>query len=196
MRRVFLLLGPLLALLAWQFPLGSQSDVDAGTALRLDVPELAQRAELVLEGRVQSATALVGASGLIETEYRIHVQRTFEGEHQDSRDVRLPGGVLPNGNGLMLPGMPTLWPGEDVILFLTGPSSSGVRMPVGLSQGKFRVETNLSGQKQVSRRHGSLSVVDPDTGMLIESKGNEVFGYAAIIAEIHAGLSGAPGESR
>ncbi len=193
MRRALLLLGPLLGLAAVLFPGGSTTDVDAGTAIRLDIPELAQHADLVFEGRVQSATPLVGASGLIETEYLLEVERTFEGEDQNTRTVRLPGGVLANGNGMILPGMPTVQVGEDVILFLTEPSASGVRMPVGLSQGKFRVETSLGGQKQVTRRHGSLSMVDPDTGGVMESSGSEIFNYAAVIAEIHAAVSGSNG---
>lgn len=186
MRRVLLLVGSLLGLCALLSPRTAPTEVDAGTAIRLDIPGLVQRAELVIEGRVLSQAVHLGAGGLIDTEFEIDVMRTFVGEDLRTRSIRLPGGVLPNGNGLMLPGMPVLSTGEDVLLFLTLPSSSGVRLPVGLSQGKFRVETNLAGQKQVSRSHGALTVLDPNSGALHESIGAELFDYAEVIAEIHA----------
>ncbi len=126
---------------------------------------------------------------MIETEYLLDVDRTFEGTDQLTQTVRLPGVVLPTGTGLLLPGMPSLVPGEDVILFLTEASDSGLRMPVGLAQGKLRVETTLSGQKQLSRRQGELSMVDPDTGQMLECGGHEIFDYAATVARIHAAVA-------
>lgn len=179
----------MLGLAAVLFRGGSQTDVDAGTALRLDIPGLVEHAALVFEGRVRQVTSLVGSAGLIETEYVLDVQRTFEGQEQATRSFRLPGGVLPTGDGMILPGMPSMVVGEDVILFLTGESGSGIRMPVGLAQGKFRVETNLAGQKQLSRRQGSLSMVDGESGVVFDAPGADVFDYAQTIAEIHAAAS-------
>jgi hypothetical protein len=189
MRRTSLLLGSVLGLCAALFPRSSPSGVDAGTAVRLGISELVQNADLVFEGRVRTTRVLVAINGLIETEYLLDVSRTFEGVDRPTRIVRLPGGVLPNGDGLILPGMPRVVEGEDVLLFLTGSSGSGVRMPVGLAQGKFRVETSLAGEKSLSRRQGALTVVDPTTGILNEQVGSEVFDYAEVVAEIHAAVA-------
>jgi len=62
-------------------------------------------------------------------------------------------------------------------------------MPVGLSQGKFGVQTNLAGAKRVSRPHGALTFVDPSTGTLIEPRAGEVFDYGDVIAQIRAAAS-------
>jgi hypothetical protein len=188
MRRSLLLLSLALGVAAASGPDTRSSEVDAGTALRLDVPQLAERADLVLEGRVRSARGVLAPSGLVETEYLLEVERTLHGEHQPVRTLRVPGGVLPGGDGLLLPGMPALLPGEDVLLFLSGPSAAGARMPVGLSQGKFRVETNLAGERRLTRRHGSLTTVG-EHGGLWDADGEEVFDYAETVAEVHAALA-------
>jgi len=88
--------------------------VDAGTAIRLDIPELVERADLAFEGRVLERTSQVGPTGLIESDYTIAVLRTFVGTPQSTRVVRLPGGVLADGEGLVLPGMPVIEVGEDL----------------------------------------------------------------------------------
>ncbi len=189
MRRTILLIGSLVGLCAVLFPRSSSTEVDAGTAIRLDVEGLVEHAALVLEGRVRSAQVLVALNGMIETEYLLDVDRTFEGTDRLTQTMRLPGGVLPSGKGLILPGMPSLVPGEDVILFLTDASQAGLRMPVGLAQGKFRVETSLTGEKRLSRRQGSLSMVDPGTGQMLEGASHQIYDYAATVAEIHAAVA-------
>jgi hypothetical protein len=190
MGRVFLLLGLALGLAAGLLPRGIEQDVDAGTAVRLEsIQELVDEAHLVLEGYVRQVRPLVGPGGLIETEYTLDVDRTFLGEERAERVLRLPGGVLENGNGLLLPGMPTLVAGEEVLLFLSDTGSTGVRMPVGLSQGKFRVETSLDGTRRLSRRHGALTFVDPMTGATSDAGAAAVFDYAEVMAEIHAAVA-------
>lgn len=190
MGRVFLLLGLALGLSAGLLPRGLEQDVDAGTAVRLEsIQGLVDEAHLVLEGYVRSARPLIGPAGLIETEYSLDVDRTFLGQDLPQRVLRLPGGVLENGNGLLLPGMPSIVEGEDVLLFLSDTGATGVRMPVGLSQGKFRVEASLDGTRRLSRRHGALTLVDPASGVLHDAGGANVFDYAETIAEIHAAVA-------
>lgn len=163
--------------------------VDAGTALRLSVPELVERAGLVIEARVADRHVLEGPAGRIETEYVLAVERTFLGEHQAERRVRLPGGVLEDGRGLILPGLPRLSPGEDVLLFLSGPASTGLRMPVGLAQGKFRIVTAANGGRTLVRDEGSFTFADPATGELREAGSYGRRDYAEVVAEIHAAVN-------
>jgi len=190
MGRAYLLLSLALGLLAVLSPRGSEPGVGAGTAVRLEtVSDLVDEAHLVFEAHTRSTRTVIGATGRIETEYTFDVDRTFLGEETSERVVRIPGGVLPNGNGLLLPGLPQIVAGEDVLLFLSEAGSSGVRMPVGLSQGKFRVETSLDGSRRLSRRHGALTVVDPRSGVVHDGGGEAVFDYAEVIAEVHAAVS-------
>lgn len=153
-----------LAALSCVVPFLHPRDVRAGTAVRLDVAGLVDRAELVVEARVISSRPLVAAGGRrIETEYELDVKRTFLGDALSARSFRLPGGVLPasqGGRGLVIAGMPSLVEGEDVVLFLTVPSSSGMRMPVGLAQGKYRIVRDSAGRRIATQSLSSLSLVD------------------------------------
>lgn len=164
----------------------SDSAVSAGTAVRLELVDLVDAADLVLEARVREARVVEPAPGRIETEYWLDVERTFWGEPVTERLVRLPGGVLPDGRGLVLPGMPSLNSGEDVLLFLSERGHTGVRVPVGLSQGKLEVVTSLSGQRELRREHGSLTTVDASTGVVRDAGTLQILDYAETLAEVHA----------
>ena len=155
-----------------------------GTTVRMDVEDLVDGADLVLEGRVASAVASLAEDGRwIETRYGLAVERTWLGEELGVRDVHLPGGVLADGSGMVVPGMPSLCVGERVVLFLTEPGPTGVRMPVGLAQGKMRIVAAPGGR--------ALAVTDASGATLVETEAHgidliHVRDYAAVVAEIEA----------
>lgn len=163
------------------------SDVSAGTALRLDTAELTRRAELILEGRVLQARPVEHA-GMIETEYLLQVERTFRGEDQAFRTLRLPGGVLPDGRGMVLAGVPELVPGELALLFLSR-ESKGVRMPVGLSQGKFRVVDRGPAGRFLLQEPAGLSLIGPDGERVRPGLETRPVPYAEVVAGIEAALA-------
>jgi len=189
MRALFTLtlLGALAAL--FLRPLFHAPAVRAGTALRMDIPELVDGAELVVEGRVLSAEAVETDAGLIETLYQVGVDRTFVGSDAYNRVVRLPGGVLADGRGMLLAGMPMLRVGEDALLFLSGPGERGVRVPIGLAQGRYRIVTRLDGSKLAVRDQADLGLVDPRTGVLTHADGQHVRDYAELIGEVEAAVA-------
>ena len=156
----------------------------AGCAIRMDVREMARRADLVFEGQVVDAHTIEAPDGLIVTDFLIEIDRTQLGEPLAARTVRLPGGVLEDGRGMMVPGMATLQPGEDVLLFLARESATGMRTVMGLSQGKFRIEEAPGGGRRLARgadaAHGH--------------HGDEHFDYAQVQAEIRAGIAQREGE--
>ena len=170
-------------------PLFHTPAVRAGTALRMDTDALVESADLVLEGRVLSARGVETEDGMIETEYELQVERTFEGLDLVQRTIRIPGGLLEDGRGLLLSGLPRLGVGEETLLFLSEPSPSGVRMPVGLSQGRYRIVRNLDGSRVAVRDQGELGLVDPQTGEVIEAAGRHVRDYAELISEIEAAVA-------
>jgi hypothetical protein len=193
MRRSSVLALSLLALLAWLA--SPPRSVAAGTAIRLDTAGLVDRAELVFEGRVIAQRALLASPQRIDTEYTIAVDHTFLGEALPARLVRLPGGVLPDGRGMMLPGLPQLATGSAVILFLTDADATGMRMPVGLAQGELTVVTGPDGHKSIVRSAADLSLVDPHSGAVTPAAarsaldGQAVLDYAGTLAEIEAGVA-------
>jgi hypothetical protein len=163
--------------------------VAAGTAIRLDLPGLVDHAELVLEGRVQTIECARDARGRIETRYTLAVARTFFGEARAQRVVRVPGGVLPDGSGLVLPGLPRLALGEETLLFLSAESRAGLRVPVGLAQGRFRVERTANGARQLVRDVTDLALVDEQGHLLPEGAAAQTFDYAATIARVEAAVA-------
>lgn len=168
---------------------GPAADPDAaraGTAVRMDVEELVAHADLVVEAHVVQAQAVEGPSGRIYTDYQLLVDRTLLGQDQGVRTVRLPGGVLPDGRGMLLPGMPSLSPGQDVFLLLTEPSHDGARMPIGLSQGRFRIVRDPSGERYVVRdESGALLVGEAATETAAVST------YADMLARLEAAANAA-----
>lgn len=181
--------------------LTANDPIDASTVLRLDVPGLVERADAVVEGRVASSRVTEAEDGRIETEYVLEVARTLLGEPRSERVLRFPGGLLEDGRGLILPGLPHLVPGEEVLLFLSAPSSSGLSIPVGLSQGKFRILTGVDGTRLLVRDPGPLTVANLATGELREAGSRSSRDYAEVMAEIHAAIehrraAGAGGEPR
>ncbi len=188
MRTLTALTGFLFALiLCTGVPFGS-NPAEAGTTVRMDVPQMVERSDLILEGRVLSARALE-AQGRVETEYLIAVERTFAGEDVAFRTVRFPGGVLEDGSGTILAGMPRIQTGEDVLLFLSQRAPRGIRMPVGLSQGKFRLQTLKDGTKRLIQRGEDMTLADPATGKLSHSPSLRVRDYAEVVAQIQTTLA-------
>jgi hypothetical protein len=163
--------------------------VEAGTALRLEVEGLVDRADLAIEARVLSARARLDARGRIETEYELAVARVFWGNPGARLVFSLPGGELPDGRGLWLPGMPSLAPGEDLVLFLTGEDSLGSRMPVGLSQGKLRVVRDRRGARSLASELNGAELVAPGAATPA-ADGLRLLDYAETLARIEAAAAG------
>ena len=132
--------------------------VEAGTAVRLSLEELAAEAELILEGRVLFAAAERKGSHIV-THVLLDLDRTLAGAERRFRWITLPGGVLPSGEGLILAGVPRLVTGEEVVLFLSASNELGVRMPVGLAQGKWSVLRSLDGRRFVQQSHFAREVL-------------------------------------
>lgn len=161
--------------------------VRAGTAVRMDVADLVRDADLIVEARVLAGRA-ERIANRVETEYVLLVERTFEGEDQPLRKLRMPGGVLADGSGMVLAGMPRIGEGESVLLFLTEEGETGIRMPVGLAQGKFTVARTEQGEKLLTRSVAGLSLVNGETGAEVPGTGREVRTYASMVASIEAAL--------
>jgi hypothetical protein len=159
----------------------------AGTAVELGIDGLVDASGLIVEARVLSAEVRQDAEGRIETEALLGVDRTLWGEDAAVRSVRLPGGVLPDGRGLLLPGMPVLRPGQRGLLFLTEESQRGQRVPVGLGQGVLLDALDASGNRVLTRDPAApLRTVVPSG---VDPIGAGRLDYAATIAEVHAAVA-------
>jgi hypothetical protein len=158
----------------------------AGTAVQMGIGELLGRSDLCLEGRILGARGVLEVGKRIDTEYTVGVDRTFWGESQAVRAIRIPGGVLPDGRGLAIPGLPRMVVGESVVLFLAKADSSGMRMPVGLAQGRLKIVVDARGQKRITRDSTGLTLLDPGTGLPVAVETEPALGYVETIAEIES----------
>lgn len=172
------------------------SGVRAGTALRMDVSDLTEHADLIVEARVLGARSFE-ADGIVQTSYLLEVERTFLGTDLPYRSVTLPGGVLPDGRGMVLAGMPHIVPGEQELLFLSEENATGLRMPVGLAQGKLEVVRHADGSKSLLSDAGGVVLLSKD-GSLVQGTGSSSSSYAEVVSEIEASLArrGATGAQR
>lgn len=167
----------------------STFDARAGTAVRLDLQGLVDAAELGLEARVLDTRVELDLRGRPCTLATLAVTRDFIADTSGNFEVRLPGGVMSDGAGLVLPGMPSLFPGEEVVLFLSEESSAGLRIPVGLAQGKFRVVRDAQGERTLVRDEADLQLLDRESSKVSHANLALVYDYAAAVAEIEAAVS-------
>ncbi len=158
----------------------------AGSAPRVELEELVAQCDVGLEGRVQRVRVLELGPKRIETELTLSVTRRFWGQGAAELVVRIPGGVLPDGRGLVLPGLPRFEEGEELLLFLSQESRRGTRMPVGLAQGRFRVEHRADGTKSLVRDQDDLELLDPRTGRASRAAPRARFDYDATVARLQA----------
>lgn len=162
-----------------------RASVQAGTALRLELESAVDRADLIVEGRVSASLGVPvttsspsspssnGQHGRIETRCTLALSRTFFGPGAATLELRLPGGVLPDGRGLVLPGLPRLEVGDEVVLLLSKQSRAGLRLPIGLSQGVLRVVRAADGTRRLAR--------DLEANTLVDANGVPVAGSSALL---------------
>jgi hypothetical protein len=167
----------------------SAFDTNASSVQRLDLGGMVDAASSCLEARVLHTQVELDAFGRPCTRATLLVERDLIGEQRGAIDVRLPGGILPNGSGLVLPGMPSLVEGEELLLFLSATSSAGLRIPVGLAQGKFRVVRDSAGRRRLEREDAPLELLDLATSRSVHTGLGASYDYAAAIAEIQAAVA-------
>ena len=133
------------------------------TLLRYDLVALTGHAERVFVGTCKSVdTELV--HGLIYTRALFTVKETIKGDAVDQIVLHLPGGQY-QGTRSHISGMPVFSPGEDLVLFLTEKDELGHAWPVGLAQGKFRIEqTGAVAKARVFQALDGLTFYTPTTG--------------------------------
>ncbi len=111
----------------------------ATTCEALTVADLAKRAELVVHGTCESATAVWNVDRTrIDTVVTVRVTEMVKGRRSRRITFRCPGGTR-DGKIYYIQGMPRIEAGQEVVLALSSLGGNGVRVPVGLAQGAFRV---------------------------------------------------------
>ncbi|MCC7261055.1 MAG: hypothetical protein IT369_00900 [Candidatus Latescibacteria bacterium] len=129
----------------------------ATTLVRYDLEGLTRNAACVLVATCRASSALL-VDGQPHTRCTFEVAEVVKGQAGARLEICLPGGDF-QGMRLHLAGMPEFTPGEEVVLFLTEPDGRGSPWPVGLGQGKFRVERNPAAKARVFQDTGEVRLL-------------------------------------
>jgi hypothetical protein len=112
----------------------------------LSIEELADKADIVVQGTVQSKTCARDDKGRIFTRVELAVSETWKGPLSTNLSIFQSGGIL-GEDGAMIPGQAAYEIGEEVVAFLVR-NSRGEAVTLGLAHGKFHIGKDLkSGEK-------------------------------------------------
>jgi hypothetical protein len=134
------------------------SPVEATRVRPVNLEEMTQRADRIFSGQCVDVRVVEDAElGSQVTEVTFEVDQAVKGPVGDTVTIKLHGGPA-GGSGDDVVGQPRFEPGEEVILFLYGESSSGFTAPVGLGQGKFTVVEDKQGRRLALNEFGNKAL--------------------------------------
>lgn len=127
----------------------------AAMILKMNLAQLTDRADAIFRGEVLSAEPgkiSIGGGTLPTVTYRMRVDEAFKGAFEAKEnaspevEITMLGTLKSTARSgsharltSSLPEVPKLNVGESYVLFTTAPGASGLRAPVGLGQGSFRI---------------------------------------------------------
>ncbi len=129
----------------------------AAVVTRHDLPSLARAADAIVFARV-AATRAERRGGRIYTVVALATEHVVKGEVGETFTVEVLGGTL-DGLGQKVSGEAVFTEGERVALFLERHPTRPVLRPVGMSQGKLRVELSPGGL-ELLRQTAGLTLVE------------------------------------
>lgn len=93
----------------------------------------------------------------IRTRIRFQVMEGVKGAAADEIELALPGGQV-GDRRVSIAGMPSFKPGEETVIFLSGPDRAGSPWPVGLGQGCYPVTKDSASKPTVRLRRGATPI--------------------------------------
>ena len=135
------------------------------TVLRMGNRVLSERAHVIIHGRCTEARSNYSADGRIYTDYRFAVEEWLKNHDSAAGggfySFRQWGGQI-GDRGMLVAGAARFEVGEEVVAFCDAPQGAeGQAFTIGLSQGKFSVDTDeASGERVVHRDLTGLSLVN------------------------------------
>jgi hypothetical protein len=132
------------------------TSADATQSRPLNLEEMTERAATIFSGRCLRVHIETDAKLRRDvTVATFRVERSLKGSGGKTITVRMPWA----SPAAFPAGVPSFAPGDDVVLFLYGESASGMRAPVGLGQGRFRILTDKQGRKIAINDFGNRNLL-------------------------------------
>ena len=118
-----------------------------GTSVKqLNLSEMVQIADRVFYGKCISAESKLDPDiGITVREYRFSVLENLKGVSEEE-EVLVRQVLMMGSHGPSIPGLPSYYKGQGLLLFLHGDSRLGLTSPVGMSQGTFRPQRLDNGE--------------------------------------------------
>jgi len=152
LQKINLLLGLTILLLA--------TTASATTILRMDLPQLVNKADSIVQGRVDEVYVQWDAERKLAFTYiSVNVGDPMKGERRRSVLIKQVGGKV-GALSVNVAGMPKFAKGEEVLVFLKD-QQDGTFMVLGMNQGKYEITADYA----VSNVSG-IEVVNPKTGRI------------------------------
>ncbi len=126
---------------------------------RLDLPDLARNAELILHGRIlRHWSEWDAAHKFIWTHYILTVSERWKGQAAESVTISEPGGTA-GGAVMKIAGAPEHADGEEVVVFLRR-TPIGYWRCYGWEQGKYTVAQAADGRLRIRTHVGGVTLMD------------------------------------
>ena len=161
----------------------------AAMILKMNLAQLTDRADVIFRGEVLSAEPgkiSIGGGTLPTVTYRLRVDEAFKGQFEAKEnaspevEITMLGtfNATANNGGYTrlsssLPEVPKLRVGESYVLFTTAPGQSGLRSPVGLGQGSFRIYAGPNKTELAVNEINNLGLFDGATPTQRAAPGSE-----------------------
>lgn len=137
--------------------LGSTMWAQAVIMVPLEIEEMADSADLILEGKVVSLSCLRDQAGRIFTRVEVDVAETWKGRIEGKRLEVFHGGGVLGESRVRVAGQVHFQIGEEVVLFLVR-NDRGEAVTLGLAQGKFQIisDSTLGARRVQNPFHGNV----------------------------------------
>jgi hypothetical protein len=161
----------------------------AAMILKMNLAQLTNRADAIFRGEVLSAEPgkiSIGGGTLPTVTYRLRVDEAFKGEFEAKEnaspevEITMLGTLKATARSgsqarlsSSLPEIPKLRVGESYVLFTTAPGASGLRSPVGLGQGSFRIYTAANKTELAVNELNNLGLFDGAVSAQRAAQGSE-----------------------
>lgn len=157
--------------------------------LKMNLAQLTDRADAIFRGEVLSAEPgkiSIGGGTLPTVTYRLRVDEAFKGEFEAKENASPEVEITMLGTfkaaahsgsqarlSSSLPEVPKLRVGESYVLFTTAPGTSGLRSPVGLGQGSFRIYAGANKTELAVNELNNLGLFDGASSAQRSGQGSE-----------------------
>ncbi|HQH80230.1 MAG TPA: hypothetical protein PK599_02420 [bacterium] len=140
---------------------------DAATILPVNLEEMVAGSDVVFRGRCLGVAPKRLPNGIFATKYTFEISEVLKGDIREELEFTQVGGSLSNSKKFNAPyiyGLPLYKVGSDYLVFLSEETSMGLRAPVGLQQGAFKVSIAADGSVKVLNGRGNKNLLTGAVG--------------------------------